>query len=330
MLHILSGESSAHTLGKSEIGGERFAFRDALIAGPTPTGLTSEDRRRVRAQHLSDAYGVDNKECERDLLLQEKTLASFPDHAEVVLWFEHDLFCQVNLLYLLNWFAQRSLGKTKLTLICIGEFSGKENFRGLGELTADQLASLLDSRHEVTTAEMELAVAAWDAYCSPDPTAIEDVLRDNTSALPFLRAALDGHLARFPSVRNGLGRIENCGLELIHSGLKEFVRLFPKFGDAEPVYGLGDFQFWLALKRLSDAREPLLGLTNRRATNGKLDSDKVRQTAFEITEKGEAVLKGEADFVAANGIDLWLGGAHLSEKDRLWRWDEHKQRLVHW
>ena len=329
MLHILNGESSAHTLGKSEIGGEQFAFRDALIAGPTPARLTGEDWRKIRAQHLSDAYGVDNNECERDLLLQEKTLASFPDHEEVVLWFEHDLFCQVNLLYLLNWFARRSSGKTKLSLICIGEFAGKENFRGLGELTADQLASLFDLRHEVTTAEMELAAAAWDAYCSPDPTAIENVLSENTSALPFLRAALDGHLARFPSVRNGLGRIENCGLELIHSGLKEFVRLFPKFGDAEPVYGLGDFQFWVALKRLSDAREPLLDLTNRRATNGKLDSHEVRQLAFEITEKGEAVLRGEADFVAVNGIDLWLGGVHLSEKDKLWRWDEHKQRLAH-
>jgi len=329
MLHIHNGESSAHTLGKSEIGGEQFAFREALIAGPTPGGLTSEDWRRVRSQHLSDAYGVDSQECERDLLLQERTLASFPDHEEIVLWFEYDLFCQVNLIYLLDWFAQRSLGKTKLSLICIGEFPGKANFRGLGELTADQLASLFDSRHEVTPAELKLATAAWKAYCSPDPTAIEKLLREDTSALPFLRNALRGHLARFPSVKNGLGRIENCGLQLIHTGLKEFVRLFPKFGDAEPVYGLGDFQFWLALKRLADAREPLLDLTKRSATNGKLDSDKVRQIAFEITEKGEAVLKGEADFVAMNGSDLWLGGVHLSEKDKLWRWDEHHQRLAH-
>ena len=329
MLHIHNGESSAHTLSQSVIGGEQFAFRDALIAGPTPGGLTSEDWRRIRAQHLSDAYGVDNQECKRDLLEQEETLASFPDHEEVVLWFEHDLFCQVNLIYLLDWFSQRDLGKAKLSLICIDTFSGIQNFRGLGQLNADQLASLFGSRHEVTPAEMELAAAAWDAYCSPDPTTIETLLRSDTAALPFLRAALGCHLARFPSVRNGLGRIENCGLELIHSGLKEFGRLFQKFGDDEPVYGLGDFQFWVALKRLSDAREPLLDLTNRSATNGKLDSDKVRQIAFEITEKGKAVLKGEADFVAMNGIDLWLGGVHLSEKDKLWRWDEHKQRLAH-
>jgi hypothetical protein len=328
MLHIHNGESSANTLQQSTIRGEQFAFREALIAGPTPGGLASEDWRKIRAQHLSDAYGVDSQECERDLLLQEKTLASFPDHEEVVLWFEHDLFCQVNLIYLLDWFAQRSLGKTKLSLICIGEFPGKANFRGLGELTADQLASLVDSRHEVTPAELNLATAAWKAYCSTDPTVIEELLGDDTSALPFLRNALRGHLARFPSVKNGLGRIENCGLELIHSGLKEFGRLFPKFGDAEPVYGLGDFQFWLALKRLGDAREPLLDLPNRSATNGKLDSDKVRQIAFEITEKGEAVLKGEADFVKMNGIDLWLGGVHLSGNHHLWRWDEAKRNLI--
>src|SRR5207244_10062428 len=140
MLHIHNGESSANTLKQSAIKGEQFAFRDALIAGPTPGGLTSEDWRRVRTQHLSDAYGVDSQECERDLLLQEKTLASFPDHEEVVLWFEYDLFCQVNLIYLLDWFSQRHLGKTKLSLICICGFPGKENFRGLGELDVDQLA----------------------------------------------------------------------------------------------------------------------------------------------------------------------------------------------
>jgi hypothetical protein len=226
MLHIHNGESSAVTLSQSVVPGEQFAFRDALISGPTPAGLGSEDWRRMRAQFLSEAYGVDVRESERDLLRQVTTLASFPDHEEVVLWFEHDLFCQVNLIYLLDWFAQRDLGKTKVSLICIGEFPGKENFRGLGELNVEQLASLFESRHEITPGELQLGKSAWGAYCSADPTAIERVLRQDTSALPFLRGALLAHLARFPSFRNGLGRIEQRGLELIRAGLNEFGRLF--------------------------------------------------------------------------------------------------------
>src|SRR5947209_16169428 len=176
MLHIHNGESSAGTLKQSSVPGEIFSFQDALIGGPTPAGLRGEDWRRVRSHHLSESYGVDLAECERSLLNQDQTLASFSDHDEVVLWFEHDLFCQANLLYLLDWFAARELGKTKLSLICIGEFRGVEKFRGLGELNADQLASLFDTRHEVTAAVTKLATAAWQAYCSPDPTAIERLM----------------------------------------------------------------------------------------------------------------------------------------------------------
>src|SRR5881409_492438 len=115
MLHIHNGESSAGTLKRSPVPGEIFSFQDALITGPTPARLTGEEWRHIRARHLSESYGVDLDECERRLLNQEQTLASFSDHDEVVLWFEHDLFCQVNLIYLLDWFAARELGKTKLT-----------------------------------------------------------------------------------------------------------------------------------------------------------------------------------------------------------------------
>lgn len=327
MLHLHNGDSSADIARQSTMPGEHFAWREALIEGPTPAGIEDEEWRRVRAKHLAESYGVDRDKCERELLDQEQTLARFPEHDEVVLWFEHDLFCQTNLLYLLNWFAQRDLGKTKLSLICIGEFPGKPNFRGLGELNSEQMASLLPSRHELLNADLKLATTAWQAYRSPDPTAIEELVATDTSALPFVGRAFQRHLARFPSLRNGLGRIEDRGLELIHNGFKNFVDLFSRFGDAEPVYGLGDSQFSLALRRMSDAKAPLI--TRGNGDNHKLSSEEMDRTAFEITESGEAVLKGRADFVELNGIDIWLGGVHLAGKQYFWRWDEESHRLVH-
>src|SRR6266850_7831001 len=167
MLHIHNGASSAGTLKQSTIQGEHFAFRDALVAGPTPAGVAGRQWRRLRASHLSESYGVSPEECELDLLRQEEILSSFAAHDEVVLWFEHDLFCQVNLIYLLDWFHGRDLGETKLSLICIGEFPGRKDFRGLGELSVEQLASLFGLRHEVTAAELQLASAAWAVYRAP-------------------------------------------------------------------------------------------------------------------------------------------------------------------
>ena len=326
MLHIHNGDSSANIVKQSSLPGEHFAWRESLITGPTPAGLSGNEWRSLRAQHLSEAYGADLQECERGLLDQEKKLSSFDQHEEVVLWFEHDLFCQTNLLYLLNCFAQEDTGDTKLSLICIGEFPGKENFRGLGELNAEQMASLFPSRQRVTSSQLKLAELAWQAYCSPDPAEIQKVVQTG-DLLPFLGPALLAHLRRFPSTKNGLGSIENKGLELIHGGLNTFMDVFPRFGDAEPVYGLGDAQFWLALQRMSGGSQPLLKVENGKNGGRELTPEIVHNAKFDLTEPGKSVLRGEDDFVELNGIDLWLGGVHLSPNN-LWRWDESSERVM--
>ncbi len=327
MIHIHNGDCSANIAKTSSLPGEHSAWRESLITGPTPAQVSGDEWRSVRAGHLSEAYGVDLQECGRGLLDQEKKLWSFEEHEEVVLWFEPDLFCQINLLYLLNWFAQQDTGNTRLSLICIGEFPGKENFRGLGELNAEQMASLFPARQQVTSAQLKLAERAWAAYCSADPTDVEKVVESDTALLPFLSQALKAHLRRFPSTKNGLGSIENRGLELIHGGLTAFIDVFPRFGDAEPVYGLGDAQFWLALQRMSRGSQPLLRIDNGRNGGRELTPDIVHNAEFEITETGKSVLSGEADFVELNGIDLWLGGVHLSPNN-LWRWNESSETLV--
>jgi hypothetical protein len=328
MLHIHNGDASANIARQSSLPGEHFAWREALIEGPTPAGITGQEWRRLRARHLTESYGVDPGDTENGLRVQEERLADSA-HDEVILWFEHDLFCQTNLIYLLNWFVEGGAGNTKLSLICIGEFNGLPNFRGLGELGPEQMVSLFDGRHEVSNAEKTLANAAWRAYCSADPTAIQKLLETDTSAMPFLKPALQLHLERFPFVSNGLGRIQNRGLEFIHDGVRSFVDLFARFGDAEPTYGLGDAQFLNTLRRMSEAQEPLLNIRNGNSSDPKLPSENVHQMSFEITEAGKAVLNAQADFVEMNGIDTWLGGVHLLGRTDLWRWDDQAQKLTY-
>jgi hypothetical protein len=151
------------------------------------------------------------------------------------------------------------------------------------------------------------------------------LISGNTAALPFLSIALAKHLRRFPSVRNGLGRVENLGLELIVDGHPEFKSMFAAFGKREPAYGFGDAQVFLELKRLANAAKPLITMSN---SPSAMDSGQVLDTSFKITEQGEAVLRGKDDFVHTNRIDLWLGGVHLEGDEAAWRWDEVGQRLV--
>jgi hypothetical protein len=326
MLHIHNGDSSAQTLKKSGVPGEHLPFREILIAGPTPQGLSPAEWRSTRARFLAANYGRDEAEYHKDLVEQDDALRSFRDHEEVILWFEHDLFCQIHLVYLLAWFCEQERGNTRLSLICINQFPGIQNFQGLGQLNPAQMASLFGQQHQITDAEFELASAAWRAFCSADPTDIETLLGQDISALPFLWDALLRHLARYPSTRNGLGHIENQALQLIAAGRTEFKSLFPAFWMANAEYGIGDDAFWNELKRMQQAMAPLLlfnGFDDFQPGFGK----EFLEVSFGLTEKGREVMAGSSDFIEANGIDLWLGGLHLTE-DNLWRWDEQERKLI--
>lgn len=323
MLHIVNGGATEGTLKRTSLPGEFFSFRDALINGPAPAGIYGEAWCKVRAEHLANSYGMDQIGCAADLAEQERVLESFSSHEEVTLWFEHDVFCQLNLLYLLDWFSHIDLGPTRLSLINIGAFAGRPDFRGLGELNPDELASLFPQRHEVKSDEFALASRAWQAFRSPNPTLIEQLLQDGTSALPFLRTALAAHLQRFPSVENGLGRIENRCLQLIDAGSEKFIDLFPRFIESEAVYGLGDTQVWNSLDELKDARTPLIS-SDTDATQPEV----THQARFTITPAGREVLQYNSDSLDLNGIDTWLGGVHLTSNSDAWRWSAADRRLV--
>ena len=326
MLHIHNGDASGDTAKLSTLPGEHFVFREALIEGPTPAGLDQAEWLKVRAGHLADGYGENPEEVERDLAEQQRQLTTVSAHDETVLWFEHDLFCQLCLIYLLDWFGKNNSRKTRLSLICIGVFPGKINFRGLGELNAAELESLFPHRQPVTEQQLDLATSAWNAYCSSDPTEIQTLLQTDQSALPFLSAALTAHLKRFPSSENGLGRVEQTSLELIAAGATDFASLFRSFIEREPVYGLGDAQLWLALRRMSEVQQPLIEISVGGAKVEK-QIPEFHKAEFAITDTGRSVLNADTDFIAQNGIDHWLGGVHLGNDQTLWRWNDKSQRL---
>ena len=323
MLHILNGGATEAVLAQTAIAGTRFSFRDALIEGPA-SSVNDAEWRRLRAEHLVGAYDAEINKCEADLKQQEAVFASAAQHGEVTLWFEADLFCQLNLLYVLNWFARNDVAAAKISLICIGEFRGRPKFRGLGELSPTELASLFDQRSLVSESQLQLAAQAWQAFTSSNPQALEKLLGNDTSELPFLRAAMELQLARFPSSRNGLNRIENRMMNEIASGVVRFGDLFRQFIDAEPLYGFGDAQFWNLLRNLSSGEVPLL----TGADANQNDPPFASQNGFALTEAGRDVLLGTTDAVKLNGIDTWLGGVHLQGRSNIWRWDDAVQKLV--
>lgn len=329
MLHITNGDSAASGLRQSGLGGEVFAWRDILHEGPVPAGLSLSDLSEVRARFLAGAgLGVSYDGVLADFRARDSALARFAEHDEVVLWFEHDLYDQLQLLQLLDWFATQNMGATRLSLICIGSFPGRPNFHGLGELIPAELGTLFPTRRSVTSAELALGRVAWQAFRSPNPTALEDLLAADTTALPFLRAALARHLEEFPAVANGLSRTERQLLDVIATGSETPRAIFRASQAQEDAPFMGDTPLYTYLGRLNAGPQPLVALVGGGRFLLPHESASPEQFAAQRlapTDAGRAVLAGRADQLALNGIDRWLGGVHLKTPGPIWRWD---QRLV--
>jgi hypothetical protein len=312
-LHITDGESVAGTLRQSAVPGEVRIFGDLMYEGPAPAGLTDAEWWDTRSRFHSECFDLTLAETGQTVRAFEDSLNIIPRHDETVLWMDHRLSDQLILILLLERFYRLYRGRSSLSLICVRQYPGMENFVGLGQLTAEQLASLADTRSPVSEAEFILARAAWNAFTSSVPTDIELVIAGDTSALPFLAPALSRHLEQFPSVENGLSRTEQQALSVLRNrGPLPALPLFFAVQKMEDPLFMGDTSFFAILRELASAKFPLV----------RLESHVGLVT---LTEIGSRVLDLRDDPVHLNGIERWLGGVHLTGADAVWRWDRaHK------
>ena len=330
MLHITNGDSAAETIKDAVFSGQILAWRDVLHEGPVPGNLSLANLSRIRAEFIAAQGWGNSLEVEKGFAERDQIISRFQEHDEVVLWFEHDLYDQLQLIQILAWFAACDLLiPTKLKLICIGEYPGVQPFFGLGQLNANQLAALYPQRKLLTREQIKSGRAAWQAFTTSDPTEVTTLLAGDTSALPFLHNALLRHLQQFPSSGNGLGRSEQQILAAITAGNHTPSEIFRADQAMEEAVFMGDSTFWSYLKRLCEGAQPLLKIADGAAFSLPLtqpDENFFAQKLI-LTDTGRAVLAGQADQIKLNGIDRWFGGVHLKGNEIVWRWDGEK--LIH-
>lgn len=308
MLHITNGDSVAVPLQQTALGGDAFAWRDAYHEGPVRSG----ERSRLidaRAAFLSSC-GWGEEDAIRDELLARdaRFVAALRDGQEIVLWFEHDLYDQLQLVDVLALAGETGFDPEQLELIEVGAFPDRVGFRGLGELNAAELESLWPQRRAVTDEDTAGAQRAWEAVRRADPRGLAGVQLNPPASRPFLGAAFGRLLEELPAVRDGLSRTERQLLELLADGPLLTGALFVASQDREEAPFHGDTWILRTLAELT----PLVSLTEGSA---------------EITELGRRVLAGGDDRVELLGIDRWVGGTHLVP-GAVWRWDAAASALA--
>jgi Domain of unknown function (DUF1835) len=323
MLHITNGDIAATLIAEAGVGGDVLPWRDVLHEGPIPEGLTLDELRPVRARFIAEQGWGEFDDVLQQFAWRDATLGTSRRHDEVVLWFEHDLYDQLQLIQLLDWFNEPGAAVVRLSAVFVDEY--------LGTLTRERLRILFHQRTPVTGEQLLLGATAWRAFASGDPERVERLARGDCSALRFLADALRRHLEQFPSVHNGLSRSEMQTLEAIAGGRRVLRDAFVAANDErEERIFLGDAVFARYVERLSAGRVPLLRLEAGGSIVAPRTPEHGRgfwEARVELTLAGHAVLEGRMDWLEISGIDRWLGGVHLFGRDARWRWDGAARQL---
>jgi len=327
LLHVTNGESAGNTLRQTALGGAVLPWQDALHEGPVPA-IARQQLLRTRARFLADCgWGRQQALLSSLERRDQQLLDALRDGLQVVLWFEHDLYDQLQLLDVL---ALAHADGAEPELIVIGSFPGRPSFAGLGELTASELETLWPSRRRAAAPSLEAATAAWAALRAPEPTQLAEWATRETARLPFLAPALRRLLEELPAPVDGLSGTERRALQAVAAGAHTPPAAFVATQRLEDAPFLGDAWFYRALSALGQGTTRLLETddgTPLPLPPPLSDNQLFARLHLRLTATGEGALRGEADRVELLGIDRWIGGTHITA-DNSWRWDSNELKLI--
>src|SRR4051794_12813050 len=126
-LHVSNGDST--DLPGTGLASRVLYWRDCLHEGPVPD-VRPEELRQIRAAFLVGAQVDDRAEGSDMFAERDRTLAANRD-GEYVLWFEADLYDQLQIIQILARLADLGVPAQRVTLICIGEHPAIARFGGL-------------------------------------------------------------------------------------------------------------------------------------------------------------------------------------------------------
>ncbi|HXY30916.1 MAG TPA: DUF1835 domain-containing protein [Gemmatimonadaceae bacterium] len=325
---MTNGDAAAHGIRSAGIAGDVIAWRDVLHEGPVPADAGPAELRAIRASFIAGRTRGDPAAIEREFAERDRALDAIGPSEDVVLWFEPDLYDQLQLLEVLDRLSAHQRrsprgGWRSLQIVPQDCY--------LGPSSSAELLDRFDQRAPVTASQLELGAWGWQLFRAGDPQALLILSRSPQTSLPYLPAALHRLLEELPSVRNGLSRCEQQAVEALKN---RPIRMGDAFRaahhDREQFIFLGDTIFAWQLERLAGGPHPLVAAESNAPIRVPPD-DSAREfwsQRVRLTDAGRDVLEGKADAVALNGIDRWIGGLHLTGRPFLWRWDEAMEAPV--
>lgn len=301
-LHITNGGNLTAYLNELKVTGEKLTWQEILCEGPTQEIIHTDEFIQLRSSFLNTFYKV-----ELDLKKVEVALAQLKDpeqYSEIVLWFEYDLFCHINLLAVINLLQQKKI-TLPLSLVCSGRVRGEKSLKGLTELSASQLMKHYKNKVELNQEDIDLATTIWGIYCGKDHNLLKPFIVQSSS-FEYLSNCLKAHLERFPNSKNGLNTLENNILLIIkENDIKSKNHLLGYALNYQGYYGFGDMQMNRIIEKLSCFYT-------------------VEDHQVILNKKGLEALLGERDFSVEINDNMDYGGINVKD----YHYNKEENKLV--
>ncbi|SOE23835.1 hypothetical protein SAMN06298216_4214 [Spirosomataceae bacterium TFI 002] len=232
--HILNGDALKEQFPKT-ISGEIIVARECLVDGDIE-GKDLLSFFQTRAKYIDKTYG--------DAAYFEKTVPEFEkmqniqEGAEINLWFEDDLFCQVNLWFVINLLTKAGK-KNSVYLVRPGSNSPYS----FGVLSNSELIAVFENKQELS--DFKLLASLWETYQNGDNEQMVKTAKLLKNSYPFIEPAVMAHIDR---ISDGDKPTETLMAIMNELNTREFGIVFQEFSKRAGIYGFGDLQ----VKKLMD------------------------------------------------------------------------------
>ena len=195
--NILNGDSLAYSFPEAKIPGETIVVRDALMDGDL-FGEGLDDFWRTRAGYI----GITEAEYNNSVVKEFRKIIDGPNNSEFNLWFEYDLFCQVNMWFVISVINNLKIQK-EVFAVYTSYLDTTDNrfWNGFGPATANELKVCYSNRIPLTEDDLVMGSNLWKAYKTGNLDKLTRLSRNQSSAFPYLQEVVKAHVERFP--KNG-------------------------------------------------------------------------------------------------------------------------------
>jgi len=301
-LHIINGDSLTEQVEELALPGEIVVWRELLCEGPCDKDVGSSKFIKQREKFLKEAYGISAENYKERFVSQLKKLKASKDYDHVVLWFEFDLFCHINMLAAISFYLEHK-PQVPFYLVCSKRQKGEDEFLPLSRLSQKHLLNHLKHKIELKKEDLEIASLVWELYCSNDPMKLKKQIK-KTSNFEYLSSCIRAHIERFPNSRTGINSLEKNVLKLVENHhITSKNQLLGYALQYQGYYGYSDSQMERVLNKLS------IFYT-------------IENESLILTQNGLEVLEKKKNFYRELMNSEYYGGAKIY--DFLYDSDSHK------